>query len=115
MPERWSQVCCAANPRVRNAANIRARRQDLALQELPWQKETCKIYVIVSKRYRYTPPPGTVWLFGDNCDTCSLRPNIVFWATQHPWRKRMVSFLPARTTSSEVQKLPHLGKMHAWE
>ena len=67
------------------------------------------------QRHRYTPPPGTVWLFGDNCDTCSLKPHIVFWATWHPWRKRMVYFLPARTMRSEEQNIPHSGKMHAWE
>jgi len=58
--------------------NIRARRQKLAQQKLPWQKfsshlpgreDARKISVIVSKRYRCIPPPCTVWLFGDNCDT----------------------------------------------
>jgi len=53
--------------------NIRARRQKLALQKLPSQKflshlpgrgDARKISAIVSKRYRCTPPPCTVWLFG---------------------------------------------------
>jgi len=74
----FSQLFRAANLRVCNAANIRARRQKLAPQtlpsrnfssHLPGREDARKISAIVSKRYMYTPPPCTVWLCGDDCDT----------------------------------------------
>ena len=68
--------------------NIRASRQKHALQKLSSQKfslhlpgcdDACKISAIVSKCYRCTPPPCTVWLFGDNY--MLAEPVYCFWVT----------------------------------
>jgi len=47
---------------------------------------------------------------------CSLKPEPVFWATWHLWRRRTVSTSArAPPLGLGVQNIPHSRKMHAWE